>query len=254
MATATMEDVRQWQGKTLIDQNGDKVGSIGDVYFDQQTGQPEWAVVNTGMFGLKHSVVPVTQVDVAGDTVRVRWERDVIKGAPQVDLDQELSQQEESDLANYYGLQYSQEQSSTGLPQGGTQQRPQTGQRDDAMTRSEEELRVGTAKRPSELIRLRKHVVTENVQTTVPVTHEEVRVEREPITEQNRDRAMRGPEITEGVHEETLYTEEPVVEKRVVPKERVRLSKEDVTQEEQISEEVRKERIDVDRDRQGGQR
>ena len=114
------------------------------------------------------------------------------------------------------------------------------------MTRSEEELRVGTAERERGRVRLRKHVVTENVQQTVPVRREEVRVEREPITGENIDDAMSGPEISEDEHEVVLHEEEPVVEKRTVAKERVRLGTETHEDEREVSEEIRKEQIDVD--------
>jgi uncharacterized protein (TIGR02271 family) len=252
-----MQDVLQWEGKTVVDSQGRKIGTIDDVYFDEQTGQPEWALVKTGAFGLKHSFMPLTESQqTGGDTISVRWDEDTVKSAPKIDNDQELSSQEEQELASYYGLQYSHEQSKTGLPAGGGQpqgraQQPPRGEQDTAMTRSEEELRIGKTRRPSELVRLRKYVVTEIVQQTVPVTHEEVRVEREPITEANRDKAMSGPDIRENVHEETLYTEEPVVEKRVVPKERVHLEKEQTTEEEQVSEQVRKERLEVERGKAG---
>jgi uncharacterized protein (TIGR02271 family) len=116
------------------------------------------------------------------------------------------------------------------------------------MTRSEEELKVGTAKRESGRARLRKYVVTENVTQTVPVQREEVRVEREPITDANVGDAMDGPAISEEEHEVVLHEETPVVEKQAVPKERVRLDKETHTEEQQISEEVRSEQIEVDGD------
>ena len=122
---------------------------------------------------------------------------------------------------------------------------------DDAMTRSEEELRVGTTERERGRARLRKYVVTEQVQKTVPVQREEVRVEREPITDANVGDATAGPEISEEEHEVTLHAEEPVVEKRAVPKERVRLDKDVHTDEETVSEEVRKERIEADGDAEG---
>ena len=116
------------------------------------------------------------------------------------------------------------------------------------MTRSEEEVRVGTTRRETGRARLRKYVVTENVTETVPVQREEVRVEREPITDANRDAALSGGDITEEEHEVTLHAEEPVVEKRTVPKERVRMNRDTVTDEETISEQVRKERIEPEGD------
>ena len=120
-----------------------------------------------------------------------------------------------------------------------------TPETDDAMTRSEEELRVGTERRETGRARLKKFVVTEQVETTVPVQREEVRIEREPITDANRDAALSGGDITEEEHEVTLHAEEPVVEKDVVPKERVRMDTDVVTDERQISEDVRKERIET---------
>jgi uncharacterized protein (TIGR02271 family) len=111
---------------------------------------------------------------------------------------------------------------------------------DEAMTRSEEELRVGKAERERGRARLRKYVVTEHVQQTVPVRREKVRVEREPITDANVDQALDGPAISDEEHEVVLHEEEPVVEKRAVPKD-------SVTDEAEISEEVRKERIEASR-------
>ena len=114
------------------------------------------------------------------------------------------------------------------------------------MTRSEEELRVGKTSRESGRARLRKYVVTEQVQKTVPVQREEVRVEREPITDANVGDAKAGPAISEEEHEVTLHEEEVVTEKRAVPKERVRLDKETVTDDQTVSEEVRKEQIEAE--------
>ncbi|MEW1912137.1 PRC and DUF2382 domain-containing protein [Kitasatospora sp. NPDC085895] len=117
------------------------------------------------------------------------------------------------------------------------------GDMDEAMTRSEEEMHVGTERVETGRARLRKYVVTENVQKTVPVRHEEVRIEREPITDANRDAAMSGEDITESEHEVTLHAERPVVATETVPVERVRLNTEEVVEEETVSGEVRKERI-----------
>ena len=117
---------------------------------------------------------------------------------------------------------------------------------DNAMTRSEERLNVGTRKEEAGRARLRKYVVTENVTETVPVSREEVRIEREPITDANVGKAMDGPAISEEEHEVTLHAERPVVEKEAVPVERVRLDKDTVTDQETVNEGVRKEQIDVD--------
>jgi len=117
---------------------------------------------------------------------------------------------------------------------------------DDAMTRSEERLDVSTRSEEVGRARLRKYVVTENVTTTVPVTREEVRIEREPITDANVGDAMDGPAISEEEHEVTLHAERAVVNKEAVPVERVRLDKTTVTEQEQVSEGLRKEEIELE--------
>jgi uncharacterized protein (TIGR02271 family) len=116
------------------------------------------------------------------------------------------------------------------------------------MTRSEEELRVGTTEREKGRVRLRKYVVEENVTQTVPVRREKARLEREPITDANVDDAMSGPEISEEEHEVVLREEEPVVEKRAVPKERVRLDTEVETEQREVSDTVRREQVEADDD------
>ena len=117
------------------------------------------------------------------------------------------------------------------------------------MTRSEEQLVVDKATEESGRVRLRKYVVTEQVQQTVPVQREEVRIEREPITDANVGDALDGPAISEEEHEVVLHAERPVVQKEAVPVERVRLDTETVTEEATVSDELRKEQIEIDGDR-----
>ena len=114
------------------------------------------------------------------------------------------------------------------------------------MIRSEEELRVSKQRKQAGTARLRKYVVTENVNVKVPVEKEQVRIEREPITDANRADAMSGPDIAEREHEVTLTEERPVATKQTVPKEQVRLAKETVTETETVGGQVRKEQIDVE--------
>jgi uncharacterized protein (TIGR02271 family) len=244
-----------WQGRTLQDRNGDKIGTIDALYLDQQTDKPEWALVNTGLFGTKSSFVPLAGASPRGEDVVVQVEAQQVKDAPKMDPEQELSEQQEAELFRHYGIDYTTEGSVTATENAqatagrGAVGRDTSGPTtDEAMTRSEEELRVGTAKRERGRARLRKYVVTEQVEQTIPVRREEVRLEREPITDANIDQALAGPEISDEEHEVVLHEEEPVVEKRVVPKERVRMEKDTVTDEVQISEQVRKERIEAEGD------
>jgi uncharacterized protein (TIGR02271 family) len=259
------QEVTQWKGHKLVSQDGDKIGTIDEIYVDEQTGKPEWLAVSTGLFGSRVSFVPLAEAQRDGDDIRVPYAKDQVKDSPNADADGALSQDEESRLYRHYGLDYSESRSDSGLPEGGadrggtgagaelreggTTGRDVSGpETDDAMTRSEEELSVGTREVETGRARLRKYVVTEEVTKTVPVQREEVRIEREPITGTNVDEALDGPEISDEEHEVTLHAEEPVVEKRAVPKERVRLETDTVTDEQQVTEEVRKERIETDGD------
>src|SRR5215217_3866594 len=246
-----IDTVRTWEGRTLVDRDGTPVGSINAIYLDDQTGQPEWALVNTGLFGTRSTFVPIAQAATIDENVQVPYDKRRIKDAPRVEVDQHLSEAEERQLWRHYGFDYDtadrraarEDVTSSRGRAGQDAARPTT---DDAMTRSEEELQVGTTKRERGRVRLRKYVTTEQVTQAVPVQREELRVEREPITDANLDAATSGPELSEAEHEVILREEEPVVEKRVVPRERVRLDKDTVTGEERVAEELRKERIDVD--------
>ncbi len=248
--------VRAWEGRTLVDRDGTPVGSINAIYLDDRTGQPEWALVNTGLFGTRSTFVPVAQAAESGENVQVPYDKRLIKDAPRVDPEQHLSEAEERQLWHHYGLDYDTADRRAGMDVASS--RGRAGRdvpgptKDDAMTRSEEELRVDTTQRERGRVRLRKYVTTEQVQQAVPIRRERVRLAREPITDANLDAATSGPDISEAEHEVVLREEEPVVEKRAVPKERVRLDTETVTDERQVSDEVRKERIEVDEDTEVG--
>jgi uncharacterized protein (TIGR02271 family) len=295
------EEISQVRGAKVIDLNGDKIGKVEEIYLDKDTDKPEWVLVNTGLFGSSSTFVPLQGSTRQGDDLQVSFDKDQVKDAPGVDAGKELSQSDEAELYRYYGLDYGEESSDSGLPEGGTgtglsdttgsdattgdvqdrsmsdmnadagsSDRPlgtadvdrddsgrdydagTTGRdtsgptTDDAVTRSEEELHVGTREQETGKVRLRKHIVTENVTQTVPVQREEVSIEREPITDANVGDATSGPAISEEEHEMTLSEEVPVVEKQAVPKERIRLDKDVTTDEAQVSEDVRREEIDVD--------
>jgi uncharacterized protein (TIGR02271 family) len=247
------ENFQAWLGQTLYDHDGEKIGKVDDVYLDEDTSEPEWLAVSTGWFGSRVTFVPLRGVTTEGDQLRAPYSRHQVKDAPNAEADGQLSQEEEARLYAHYGMNYGESRSDSGLPEGGTRQTG-TGQgqtntgRDDAMTRSEEELDVSRVSREAGRARLRKWVDTERVQETVPVVREEARVEREPINDSNRDAALDGPEITESEHEIVLREDEVVANKRVEPKERVRLSKDSVTDEETVDAELRKERIEVEGD------
>ncbi len=249
------QDFLQGVGSNVTSSDGSKIGAVEEIYLDQETDQPEWVLVKTGMMGGSR-FVPLAQASMDGDNVTVPYDGQKVKDSPDVMADGELSQEEEAELYRYYGLEYSESSSDSGLP-GGTADTDQTETvgrdvsgptTDDAMTRSEEELQVGKTQSQAGQARLKKYVVTENVTETVPVQREELRIEREPITDANADEATSGPEISEEEHEVTLTEEEVVANKQVVPKERVQMTKDTVTEEREVSGELRKERIEAEGD------
>ncbi len=260
--------VAQYRGANLVDSSGDKIGKIDEIYLDDRTGQPEWASVNTGLFGTKSTFVPLANATVSGDSLAVPYPKSQVKDAPNIDEDGHLDEAQERQLYQYYSLDYdadydnaSYDATTTGVTTGVATDvdtttttdfgsdvaRDVSGpETDDAMTLSEERVQVGTARRETGRVRLRKYIVTENVTQTVPVSREEVRLEREPITDANRDAAYSGPDLSEEEVEMTLSEEVPVVDKDVVATERVRLDKDVVTENVQVNETARREEVELD--------
>ena len=248
-------------GKHAVGSDGNKIGTIEQVYLNDASGQPEWVTVKTGLFGSKESFAPLQGATDRDGDVQLAVTKDVVKDAPNVDSDGHTSEGEQKALWDYYAgqLGWSSQSDTSGEReyqagnagredlagdagiQGHDTSGPTT---DDAMTRSEERLKVGTQQVEAGRAKLRKYVVTEDVSQTVPLRHEEVRLEREPITDANVGAAMSGGDITEEEHEITLHAERPVVEKEAVPVERVRLATQTVTEDQEVTDTLRKEQID----------
>ncbi|MER5779160.1 PRC and DUF2382 domain-containing protein [Streptomyces sp. NPDC002039] len=253
---------------TAYDADGERIGSIGQVYRDDATGRPEWVTVKTGWFGMKESFVPLAGARSDGEGLHVPHAKDVVKDAPRVDADQHLDSDEEHRLYRHYGLSPAAAAAASrgngqakgkgngkthrtsvdapGIATGTYVDARDEGRGGDELIRSEERLRVGTTNEEVGRARLKKVVVTENVTTTVPVSHEEVRVVREPIRGGER---VRAGAIGEAETEVTLRAERAVTRKETVPVERVRLETERVTEQQEVSGTVRKEQV---RYEQGG--
>lgn len=233
----------------VIDNKGEKIGSVKQVWLEDGTGEPVWAEVHTGLFGMKESFVPIQQGRVAGGTITVPVAKEQVKDAPSVQTSgNHMSDDEQEALYRHYGMI---PRAKTGEHDRlhGKRAAGQRGGRGDAaeVTLSEEKLDVGTRDVEAGRVRLVKHTVTEQRDITVPVTHEEVRVVREPV-QGNAGRTGRA--FADEQAEVELHREEPVVQKRTEPVERVRLEKDTVTEQRNIKGEVRKERVEVDRDDQ----
>ena len=255
-------DVTALTGRAVVDGSGNQIGRVGQVDLDDQTGQPEWVTVRTGLFGTRETFVPLAAARFDGDRLVVSATKKQVSGAPQVDEDGHISAQEEAEIYRYYGFSTGAQETTTATP-GGEYGADSSGaghdiagpDTDDAMTRSEERLVAGTRKVETGRVRLRKYVVTEMTTVQVPVRREEVRLEHEPITDAERDAAYAGgsvteiTEVTDATEEEReiiLHAERPVVTTETVAVERVRLGKETVTDTETVTGEVRKEQIELD--------
>jgi uncharacterized protein (TIGR02271 family) len=223
--------LRELVGKTLLARSGVRVGKVTQVY-ESAGAEGTFATVRTGLFGGHSSFVPLADAELHGDNVHVPYPKELIDDAPRVADEQELEPAEEERLFAHYGL-------------AGTAPTPAAAPTGDGVvTRSEERLHVGTERVETGRARLRKYVVTETVTQTVPVSHEELRVERERL-EPGSPGVPVVSSLSEEVHEVVLSAERPVVQREVVPVERIRLSTETVAGEETVTEQVRKEQVEV---------
>ncbi len=316
-------DSGELDGLTVYDNEGEKVGSVGRVYVDDDTGKPDWVTVKTGLFGMKESFVPLAGARRVGSDLHVSHSKETVKEAPRVDADAHLSVAEEEELYQHYGMTRkagnlggdakgtgtgtgadartvagtgamgaagagaagtargtgtpppsakATGHATTGTGAAGTTagagmagagagtgrhrdtsatSRPLAGagasrgadmSGKDELIRSEEQLHVGTEEYESGRARLHKYVVTEEVTRSVPVSHEEVRVVREPF--QPGEKMTGTTDFGEQDVEVTLHAERATVRKEAVPVERVRLETERVTEQKEVSAEIRKEKID----------
>jgi uncharacterized protein (TIGR02271 family) len=269
--------------RAVCDSEGNKIGNAKHVFLDDVTGVPEWVSVKTGLFGSSESFVPIREATMADEHLEVPYAKETVKKARHVDVDAggHLSVDEEHRLYDYYGIawdaawQQANQPGEKGWATDGTAAGTATGTAagtaagaatraaagtaagvaaagnhgpaggEATMIRSEERMHVGTERREAGRARVRKYVVIEEHEQTVPLRHEEVRLEREPITEADRDAAASAA-ITEEEREITLHEERPVTEIETVPVERVRLTTEEVTEAKTVRGEVRKEKIEAE--------
>jgi uncharacterized protein (TIGR02271 family) len=254
--TATSERLSQAKGTPVFTQDGEKIGSVEDIFQDYETREPEWIGIGTGFFGRKRVLVPVQGADLRDDGVYVPYTKKEIQDSPEIDAD-EIDESTERSLYSHYGLSYSERRSGSTLPEDspgtmGAEGGPERtmGAEDEAdvqgegmVTRHEEELRVGKRDVEAGQARLRKRVETEPEEVDVALRRETARVTREPV-----DRPASEGEISEEEIDVPLRGEEAVVEKETVAKERVGLEKDVEAERESVGGEVRKEQIDVEGD------
>jgi uncharacterized protein (TIGR02271 family) len=252
---STTQELERTLGQDVYDIDGQKVGTASHLYASDVSGAPEWVTVKTGLFGTKESFVPLMGARAEQDGLHVGAAKDLIKDAPRIDDNGHLSEAEAAELYRHYNLTAASpgQQGQPGMngragmdaqgknaKQGMDARSGMAGQ--ESMVRSEEQLRAGTETVETGRVRLQKHVVTEEQQITVPVSHEEVRVVREPINDGKPGAGKIGEEEREVV----LHEERPVVAKETVAVERVGLETETIREEQQVTDTVRKEQIEVE--------
>jgi uncharacterized protein (TIGR02271 family) len=335
MLTTEQIDRLLSQGANVLSGDGEKIGSIGQVFVDNEAGQPSWVTVRTGLFGMSESFVPLEGARLEGNDIVVPYNKNQVKDAPRIDADRPLEPAEEDRLYQHYrmdsgrtytdadtadaasatrqdasGTERAETRDATGTAGYGTATpttdaatppttRQDTTGTDRAQTRDATDTNraqtrdatdtnraqtrdatdtnraetpdatgtagYGTATPTTDAAtppttrqdttgtdraetrdatgrgRLRKYVTTETVTRTVPVQREEVRIEREPIAEEDRDEVSNRPASDD---ELILHEERVIVTKETVPVERVRIVTETVADEVTIREKVHKEHFD----------
>ncbi|SBT43850.1 DUF2382 domain-containing protein [Micromonospora auratinigra] len=235
----TEQQIRSLYGQDVQDRSGAKIGTVGQVWADA-AGEPTWVSVQTGVMGHHESMAPLEAARMQDDgRLRMPYDKATVRSAPAVEAGAEepLGTDQLAQLYRHYQLSG---QGAVRTPE----QPPQRMTGAPEVVRSEERLRVGTQSEPAGQARLRKRVVTENVQTTVPVEHDEVSVVHEPIGEADRTAAR--ADIGDEQREMELRAEHPVVSKERVPVERVRLTRDEVVEEQPVNAQVRRELVDAD--------
>lgn len=212
------------KGVEVIGAGGVKLGKVDNLYVDNETNQPEWVAVKSGLFGTHVSLVPFSKAQFDGTVLSVPFDKQQLKSAPHHHPNTDLSPLSEKYLYNHYGMPYSQHSGSLAADEHS--------QREDQTDQPGAQARgiFGPAGR------LRKYWGTRNATKTVPVSREEVRLEREPGTEANRDDAMSGWVIVAEEHEVTLLGDKAVVVKETVVLERELLGIATVAGEDTISD------------------
>jgi uncharacterized protein (TIGR02271 family) len=230
-----------------------------------------------GFLGMSSTLIPWELVtpDESLGTLTVATDKETAKNGPAFDDDREITPEFENEVYSYYGLNrseagngsyYSEESTDAGtVGPGMSMGDTESGEfREHALTdegvnqsrgddladedelrvqRTEEELAAGTREREAGALNVRKRVRTDRESIEVPTRHEEVTVERVPVSEGT---ATTEAQIGEDEVSIPVTEEEVVVEKRPVAKEEVRIRKDVVEDTEVVEEDVRREEIDVD--------
>ena len=264
LSSTTAENAQQMLDYQVIDQTGTDIGTVHSFWANAHTGQLEFLGIKTGwLFGHNH-VIPVDKVELddAGRTVRVPYAGEFIKDAPSVDADATISDAEEAEIYRYYqaggtSTATTTERSSikdTAAASGAALGLNTASQKTTSVTDkdtievplTEEQVRVGKRTVDAGQVRLRKIVRTEIVNQPVEIRHEDVVIERVSADQVRAGSAT--SDFTEQTIDVPLTREEVVVQKDAHVTGAVRLRKTEGVEQQQVSETVRKEDVEVVRD------
>ena len=271
--TPTNANIDALYDRTVVDQSGDKIGEIGQVYLDDASGQPAWVTVKTGLFGRNETFVPFKGLETSGDEIRAPYTKDKVKDAPNVDPDGHLSEDETDELYRYYSDAFASEKDTTkdanpgyagngvsgdriadaktekaadATPQTTADQKSPVAE-DGSVVRHEERLNVGKERVETGRVRIRKHIVHDTETVEVPVEREEIHVERVPL-----DEKVAGDDVklSEGAQDIVTHEERPTIDKETVAAEKIKIGKETTQDTQTVSGKVAKEQIDIDQAKQ----
>ncbi|RKS09542.1 uncharacterized protein (TIGR02271 family) [Nocardiopsis sp. Huas11] len=265
-------------GHRVLDDEGQNIGKIKQVYLDERTNEPTWVSVHTGLFGMKETLVPLQGARTVEEDIQVPYDKATVKDAPNVEGGQNLTEEEKAVISDYFAQHGSvprqaggeadrmtgttADEGSTMGPteEGTTAGAGMAGERGDwaetsdegevRMVRHEEQVDIGVERRESGQARIHKSVESERFDETVPLHHEEIQVERRPITDPSQVEDPGG--MAEGEERFVLHEERPVVSKREVPVEEVRVRKQEVSHDEHVEGERMRERIEMDEGEEPG--
>jgi len=263
---------------TAFDAQGEKLGKINNLFVDDKTGQPTFIEVNHGLFGMSSSLVPLRGHRLNGDELKLAFDKDLIKDAPDIDFENQLTAADQETIYEHYHLTDVQDvetyvtdrpaaddsnlagfagaagagAAGAGAAAGTTEKdvidrderevrEPVAGQSNDIIL-EKEKLNVGTERVASGEARLRKYQVEETETVEVPVTREEVRIERTPISPEEAKNYV-GSDATEATV--TLHEDKVNLTKESVPVERVSLGTEQIQETRTVTDTVKHDEIDT---------
>jgi sporulation protein YlmC with PRC-barrel domain len=111
--TMNIDDPACLDGATVIGVDGQKLGSVDAVYFDNASDRPQWVAVRGGLFGTRVALVPLRRAAYADEALRVPFDRVQLRHAPHHDTGHDLSAADEADLYRYYGIDHADESAQT---------------------------------------------------------------------------------------------------------------------------------------------